>query len=245
MVVHPAPGSHNATLVNALLFHCGKSLSGIGGIKRPGIVHRIDKDTSGLLLVAKTDLAHTRLAKQFFLHNVERKYIAFVYGSPSKLDERLRHLPGLAFDPEGKIKIVSKIGRHKVDRKRMAVHQNSGRFASTNLQVTQIFGTKNSPVASLLECQLETGRTHQIRVHLDFLGHGIIGDKIYKSRKRVNVAKSKDINTVLSGFSRQALHAATLGFYHPKTKQWLSFYSEIPTDMRELHDYLQRFNNEF
>ena len=242
MVVHPAPGAHSATLVNALLYHCGESLSGIGGVKRPGIVHRIDKDTSGLLVVAKTNFAHSELAKQFFQHSVERKYLAFAYGCPSSFDRKLTQLSGVSFEAKGQIKMVSKIGRHKVNRKKMAVFESSGRHAVTRIKIKNYFGTKSSPVASLLECQLETGRTHQIRVHLNYMGHGIIGDQTYKARKRASFVTSKEINPYADSFKRQALHAATLGFIHPKTNQWLSFSSALPKDMESLLSSLEELN---
>ena len=242
MVVHPAPGAHSATLVNALLYHCGESLSGIGGVKRPGIVHRIDKDTSGLIVVAKTNLAHSGLAKQFFQHSVERKYLTFAYGCPSSFDRKLTQLSGVSFEAKGQIKMVGKIGRHKVNRKKMAVFESSGRHAVTRIRVKKYFGTKSSPVASLLECQLETGRTHQIRVHLNYMGHGIIGDQTYKARKRTNFVTYKEINSYADSFKRQALHAATLGFFHPKTNKWLSFSSALPKDMESLLSSLEQLN---
>ena len=245
MVVHPAPGAYNGTLVNALLYHCGETLSGIGGVKRPGIVHRIDKDTSGLLVVAKTNLAHLGLAKQFFQHSVERKYLAFAYGCPSNFDRKLNQLPGVTFGAKDQIKVVSRISRHKINRKKMAVSENSGRHAVTRIWVKKYFGIKTLPVASLLECQLETGRTHQIRVHLNYTGHSIIGDQTYKARKRTSLGPFKDINFFVDNFKRQALHAATLGFFHPKTNEWLSFSVALPEDMENLLSSLERLNESF
>ena len=245
MVVHPAPGAHNGTLVNALLYHCGESLSGIGGVKRPGIVHRIDKDTSGLLVVAKTNLAHSGLAKQFFQHSVERKYLTYAYGCPSNFDRKLKQLPGVTFEAKDQIRVMSKICRHKVNRKKMAVSDTSGRHAVTRIRVKKYFGIKTSPSASLLECQLETGRTHQIRVHLNYMGHSIIGDQTYKARKRTSLGSSKDINFCVDNFKRQALHAATLGFVHPKTNEWLSFSSAPPKDMENLLSSLERLDEPF
>lgn len=242
MVVHPAPGAQRGTLVNALLYHCGESLSGIGGVKRPGIVHRIDKDTSGLLVVAKTNLAHLGLAKQFSQHTVERKYLAIAYGYPSNFDHRLRKLPGVTFEANNKMKIVSKICRHKLNRKKMAVSAHLGRHAVTRISVKKYFGTKVSPVASLLECQLETGRTHQIRVHLNYTGHSIIGDQTYRARKRTSLGSSKEIKFCVDSFKRQALHAVTLGFVHPKTNEILSFSSELPNDMETLLKSLEGLN---
>ena len=245
MVVHPAPGAQNGTLVNALLFHCGQSLSGIGGIKRPGIVHRIDKDTSGLLAVAKNDRTHSGLADQFFRHSVERKYLAFVYGSPSKFDGRLQRLPGLTFESDGRIKIEGRIGRSKFNRKKMTVYENFGREAITRIRVSRNFGKNDSPVASLLECQLETGRTHQIRVHLNYLGYGIIGDQIYRSSKLSKKFQFEKEKEYVKNFKRQALHAATLGFFHPRTNRWLAFSSEIPLDMEKLQCSLERLDHDF
>ena len=245
MIVHPAPGVYNGTLVNALLYHCGSSLSGIGGVKRPGIVHRIDKDTSGLLVVAKTNLAHLELAKQFFQHSAERKYLAFAYGCPSKLDRKLKQLPGVTFEASDQMKVVGNICRHKVNRKKMTVSENTGRYALTRIRVKKFFGIKTSPVASLLECKLETGRTHQIRVHLNYTGYNIIGDQTYKARKRTNLGPSKEINFSVQNFKRQALHAATLGFAHPKTNEWLSFSSTLPVDMKNLLSSLERLNESF
>jgi 23S rRNA pseudouridine1911/1915/1917 synthase len=243
MVVHPAPGSYSGTLVNALLYHCGESLSGIGGIKRPGIVHRIDKDTSGLLVVAKTNAAHIGLSKQFFEHTIERKYLAFVYGCPSRLDKNLNKLTGIVLQDNNQIKISNKISRHKNDRKKMAVHDELGRHAVTTISVKKTFGFKKSPVASLLECVLETGRTHQIRVHLNYLGHSIIGDQTYKSRKRTKISSSKRINDCVNDFSRQALHAAVLGFIHPINKEHLCFRADIPDDIQELLKNLEEINS--
>ena len=238
MVVHPAPGTKNGTLVNALLFHCGSSLSGVGGIKRPGIVHRIDKDTSGLLVAAKTDLAHNGLANQFVKHNVERKYLALVYGCPSKLNTGRKNVPGLVFEPDHRIKISTKIGRHKFDRKKMAVHLDSGRDAITRFFVKKDFVIQGLPVASLIECQLETGRTHQIRVHLHHLRHGIIGDQTYRSQIKQKLNHLEELRPILKNFKRQALHATTLGFCHPRTGKWLSFSSKMPNDMVILHRML-------
>ncbi len=242
MVVHPASGVQSGTLVNALLFHCGDSLSGIGGVKRPGIVHRIDKDTSGLLVVAKTDLAHSRLALQFFQHSVERKYLAFVYGTLSKLDPKLKKKSGLSFQSDKEITISARIGRDKFDRKKMTVHEEIGRYAVTKVVTTKCFGSKLAPLASLVECELETGRTHQIRVHLNHLGHSIIGDQVYKSSRKNNFIKFKEVGFSIRNFKRQALHAATLGFEHPRTKQWIEFSSKMPNDMMLLHGALSQLD---
>lgn len=238
MVVHPAPGSTSGTLVNALLFHCGSSLSGIGGVKRPGIVHRIDKDTSGLLVVAKTDRAHHGLSKQFFKHTIHRKYLAFAFGKPSNSDERLKRMHSVDFITGNSIKIFGKIARHKTNRKRMAVYKDLGRHAVTHITVKRGFGPKNSQIASLIECTLETGRTHQIRAHLNYIGHDIIGDPIYKSQKRSKLAFSADAKEIIENLNRQALHASFLGFKHPGSGKWLDFISEIPSDIKALADVL-------
>ena len=245
MVVHPAPGAMSGTLVHALLFHCGSTLSGIGGVKRPGIVHRIDKNTSGLLAVAKTDLAHSGLAKQFLRHSVDRKYIALVHGAFFKHDQKLKKISGLTFEPDGRIKISGRIGRHKFDRKKMAVHESLGRHAVTRIRVTKHFGLKESPIASMVECQLETGRTHQIRVHLNYLGHGIIGDQTYRSATQGNFNRFKHVRPIIENFERQALHAASLGFFHPITNEWLSFSSKIPKDMVMMYHSLDELNTNF
>lgn len=241
MVVHPAPGSESGTLVNALLFHFGDNLSGISGEKRPGIVHRIDKDTSGLLVVAKSDVAHQGLAAQFADHSIERHYRAVVYGLPSRADPRLAGISGVAFEDGNVIRISGNIARHKHDRKRMAVVQNAGRHAITRVRTIDSFGPKGD-MAALMDCWLETGRTHQIRVHLTHAGHALIGDATYGGRR---VLKSKALapETVarVNKFPRQALHAATLGFIHPVTNEFLSFSADLPTDMQGLLRDLKSF----
>ncbi len=237
MVVHPAPGSPSGTLVNALLHHCADSLSGIGGEKRPGIVHRIDKDTSGLLVVAKTDEAHQGLAKQFEKHSVERHYHAIAYGVPDAADPRLTGLPGVAFEKANILRINANLARHKTDRQRQAVVKNAGRHAITRARVVERFGTP--PVISLLECWLETGRTHQIRVHLAHVGHALVGDPTYGGkRKLAKSALSEAAQDAIASFPRQALHAATLGFIHPVTGEKMSFEAPHPTDFKALLDVL-------
>ena len=209
LVVHPAAGNLDGTLVNALLHHCRGELSGIGGVARPGIVHRIDKDTSGLLVVAKSDRAHEGLAQQFKAHSIDRLYAAIVYGVPQ---------PAAGT-------VDSWIARSNADRKKMAVHrEGKGKHAVTHYRtVERLRG------AALVECQLETGRTHQVRVHMAHLGHPLIGDAVYgRDRKGF-----KSILETLC-FKRQALHAKRLGFIHPVTGQKLSFDSALPTDMQEL-----------
>ena len=228
MVVHPAPGSYDGTLVNALLHHCGDTLAGIGGEKRPGIVHRIDKDTTGLLVVAKTDAAHHALAAQFEKHSAERVYLAVCHGVPSQGDPRLKGVPGVSFEPGGVIKVTSQLARHKTDRQKQAVTFSGGRHAVTRVRVVEEFGT----AAALVECRLETGRTHQIRVHMAHAGHALIGDQTYGGRRKVpGKAAGAD---VAEAFPRQALHAAVLGFDHPASAERLVFEAPMPEDMEAL-----------
>ncbi|MEO1292283.1 MAG: RluA family pseudouridine synthase [Pseudomonadota bacterium] len=239
MAVHPAPGSETGTLVNALLSHCGDTLSGIGGEARPGIVHRIDKDTSGLLVVAKTDQAHQGLAAQFAAHDLERRYRAFVWGAPDRGDPRLRGLPGVRWDEEGG-RIETDIGRHRSDRKRMAVlSKGSGRRAVTWFETLERFGPPSRPIAGMIECRLETGRTHQIRVHMAHIGHPLIGDPVYGRPRAVSEAvMTEEGRAFLAAFPRQALHAATLGFEHPVTGELMQFESPLPSDLNALHQVL-------
>lgn len=237
MVVHPAPGSPSGTLVNALLAHCGDSLSGVGGVARPGIVHRIDKDTSGLLVAAKTDRAHHALAAMFEAHTAERAYLAVVHGAPDAGDPRLRGLRGVSFEPGGVMRIASGIARHRTDRQRQAVVFDGGRHAVTRAKVLERFGERpgNAAAASLLECRLETGRTHQIRVHLAHAGHGLIGDPVYGGRRRLPArALPAEAVAAAESFPRQALHAAVLGFDHPETGAAMRFEAEPPADMAAL-----------
>lgn len=233
MVVHPAPGTPNGTLVNALIHHCGEDLSGVGGMKRPGIVHRIDKDTSGLLVVAKSDAAHQGLAAQFADHSVERRYLAICYGVPSSNDPRLRGIKGAAFEPGNILKVQTFLGRHRTDRQRQAVSFTTGRHAVTRVRVLEPYGAPE--VAALVECWLETGRTHQIRVHLAHCGHGLIGDPVYGGRRKLS-PKAVPMAAVEAAalFDRQALHAATLGFVHPVSGAALSFSADLPQDMTDL-----------
>ncbi|HSF93471.1 MAG TPA: pseudouridine synthase [Thermohalobaculum sp.] len=240
MVVHPAPGAETGTLVNALLHHCGAGLTGIGGALRPGIVHRIDKDTSGLLVVAKSEAAHAGLSALFASHDIERQYLAVVWGVPSRADPRLAGLPGIGFEPGGWIRIDAPIARHPSDRKRMAVVAN-GRRAVTRLRPTESFGPPEAPVASLAECRLETGRTHQIRVHATHIGHALIGDPVYGRARSVpkNLAPAEACEALLT-FPRQALHAQTLGFRHPVTGNTMRFAVPLPQDMSELVGNLRR-----
>jgi 23S rRNA pseudouridine1911/1915/1917 synthase len=209
LVVHPAAGNLDGTLVNALLHHCRGQLSGIGGVARPGIVHRIDKDTSGLLIVAKTDQAHVSLAEQFKAHSIERVYAAIVSGRPT---------PSAGT-------VDTWIGRSDADRKKMAVQREGrGKHAVTHYRTV-----KPLRDSALIECRLETGRTHQVRVHMAHVGHPLIGDPVYGRAK-------KGFKSILEtmGFKRQALHAKILGFIHPASSVALSFESPIPADMQEL-----------
>ena len=235
MVVHPAPGTPSGTLVNALLHHFGGNLSGVGGEKRPGIVHRIDKDTSGLLVVAKSDQAHHGLAAQFEKHSVERHYLALCHGEPDPSDPRLRGVRGVSFEQGGILKITTQLARHKTDRQRQAVYFSGGRHAVTRARVEEGFGA-----VALLNCWLETGRTHQIRVHLAHVGHALIGDQTYGGRRKVPVKTLGDeLAEALNGFPRQALHAATLGFVHPISGEPLSFAAPLPADMAGVMDALR------
>lgn len=233
MVVHPAPGTPSGTLVNALLHHCGDNLSGVGGVKRPGIVHRIDKETSGLLVVAKSDVAHQGLAAQFEKHTVERYYRAICYGVPDANDPRLRGVKGTSFEPGNILKLTTQLARHKTDRQRQAVLFQGGRHAITRARIVDSFGTP--PVVALIECWLETGRTHQIRVHMAHAGHGLVGDPVYGGKRKL-AAKSlpEDTGAAIQAFPRQALHAAVLGFIHPVTGDAMRFEAPLPEDMAHL-----------
>jgi 23S rRNA pseudouridine1911/1915/1917 synthase len=222
LVVHPAPGQREGTLVNALLHHCGGSLSGIGGRLRPGIVHRIDKETSGLLVAAKTDRAHQGLAAQFAAHEAERRYLAVIRGCPDPAEPRIAGLPGVSWEPGGVLRIEGRIGRHPGDRKRMAVLSAGGKPAVTRVRVLE-----RHEGAALAECRLETGRTHQIRVHLAFVGHPLVGDTVYGRRGGI-------------AFARQALHAASLGFRHPVGGAEMRFESAVPADFAGLVETLRR-----
>ena len=209
LVVHPAAGNFDGTLVNALLHHCAGRLSGIGGVARPGIVHRIDKDTSGLLVVAKTDTAHEFLSRQFSAHSVERRYTAVVAGHPAP--------------PAGRI--AAALARSSANRQKMAiVPEARGKHAVTHYAtIRRLHG------AALVECRLETGRTHQIRVHMASVGHPLVGDPVYGGTRAGLAGVLNEL-----AFRRQALHAATLGFIHPLTKEKLSFQSALPFDIEEL-----------
>ena len=214
-VVHPSPGHNSGTLVNALLYHCEGKLSGIGGIKRPGIVHRLDKDTSGLMLIAKTELAHIRLSNMFKNHSIERIYQLLVWNVPNS--------KGLVNQP---------IGRSKFNRKKMSISLN-GKRAVTHWTLLQTF----SNLVSLVSCKLETGRTHQIRVHMSSIGHSLIGDKIYGGVPKTNKIKTfieQNIISQCKTFSRQALHSKILSFVHPISKKQMHFDIDLPNDIRNL-----------
>jgi len=223
LVVHPAAGNRTGTLVNALIAHCGASLSGIGGVARPGIVHRLDKDTTGLLVVAKTDRAHKALAAQFADHGrtgpLERGYMALVWGAPARASGT----------------IEAALGRSTRNREKIEVKRDGGREAITHYLVAERFGPKAKPVAALVECQLETGRTHQIRVHLASIGHPVIGDRAYGSGFATKAATLPEpARSLAARFPRQALHANLLGFEHPETGEEMIFESALPDDMAAL-----------
>jgi 23S rRNA pseudouridine1911/1915/1917 synthase len=220
LVVHPAPGNPDGTLVNALLAHAGEALPGIGGEKRPGIVHRLDKDTSGIMVVAKSERAHRRLSEAFAARDLDRAYVALAWGLPAPLEGR----------------IDAPIGRHPVDRKRMAVVSQGGKPALTHYHVRRAW----SSAVSLVECRLLTGRTHQIRVHLAHLGHPLVGDPVYLRRTPAAARLLPEaLRAPLLAFPRQALHAATLGFQHPVTRRPLRFESPLPADLGSLVTLLE------
>ena len=216
MVVHPGAGNPEGTLVNALLAHC-KDLSGIGGELRPGIVHRIDKDTSGAIVVAKSDRAHNALAEQFKAHTIKRVYLALVYGNLK----------------EDKGRIESIIGRHPTERKKMSSRARHGKDAITHWKVVGRY-----PAMTLIQLRLETGRTHQIRVHLSEAGHPLLADEMYGGGGRLSGVQDPVLKQMIRAMGRQALHAKTLGFLHPVSKQYLEFDTELPADMAGIVEYL-------
>ncbi len=213
MAVHPAPGSETGTLVNALLHHCGDSLSGVGGVARPGIVHRLDKETSGVMVAAKSDAAHRGLSALFATHDIDRMYVALVRGAPHP----------------SSCTIETRLGRSPHDRKKMAVLKSGGREAVTHYKVERTFGgDTGKPLAARVSCRLETGRTHQIRVHMASKGSPCLGDPVYGAGAPAAPVKAILVET---GFARQALHAALLGFVHPVTGETLRFETPLPADM--------------
>jgi 23S rRNA pseudouridine1911/1915/1917 synthase len=222
LVVHPAAGHETGTLVNALIAHCGSSLSGIGGVRRPGIVHRLDKDTTGLMVIAKTDEAHRGLSAQFADHGrtgpLLRRYRAFAWSAPER----------------GSGTISAPLGRHATNRLKMAVRKD-GREAVTHYRVADRFGGEGDAVACEIEAELETGRTHQVRAHFGHVGHPLIGDPLYAAGFRSKLRTlPPEIAEAIAGFSRQALHAEALGFEHPSSGEYLEFESDLPEDMTEL-----------
>ena len=220
MSAHPAPGSPAGTLVNALIHHCGASLSGIGGVARPGIVHRLDKNTSGVMVAAKTDIAHRGLSALFAAHDIERLYIALTRGAP--------------FPPKGTI--ATHLGRSRRDRKKIAVLRSGGREAITHYELQAAFGPAEKPLAARVACRLETGRTHQIRVHLAHKGAPCLGDPAYGSGPPAPAVRAA---IAAAGLARQALHAAVLGFQHPVTGEALRFDTAPPADMARLESALR------
>lgn len=222
LVVHPAPGHHGGTLVNALLHRC-RDLAGVGGALRPGIVHRLDKDTSGVMVATKNDAAHNHLARQFKLHSITRKYVALVHG----------------LMPQNEGVIDRPIGRHPVDRKKMSSGSRTGRRAVTRWKVLRRFDSER---LTLVELTLETGRTHQIRVHLSESHFPVAGDPVYGSAGRINDIPDPLLRSKLRKLQRQALHARLLGFNHPATGDYMEFESPLPADMREIVDFLEERN---
>ena len=227
MVVHPGAGNHKNTLVNALVFKYKKNLSNINGTLRPGIVHRIDKDTSGLLVIAKNNLSHSNLSNQFSKHTIERKYLCLIWGV-------VRPLNG---------KITSLITRDKKNRQLMTVSDVNGKKAITNYKTMKVFNINDIPKISLLECELETGRTHQIRVHLKYKGTSLLGDKQY-GKKNIKFKKiNNDFFRKLTKLSGQALHAKTIGFTHPISQKWMRFNSDLPEEFKKILNLLENLSS--
>jgi len=227
MVVHPGAGNFENTMVNGLLYHCKNKLSGISGEDRPGIVHRIDKDTSGLLVVAKNDQSHAFIAKQFEEHTIKRSYLVFVYGI-------LRPLHG---------RIETLIGRNKTNRQKMSADVVKGKEAITNYETLEVFKGSKILDISLVKCVLETGRTHQIRVHMSHKGNPILGDQTYGKKFKKLRGVDQEFENILKSLKRQALHAHTLGFVHPKTNQDVFYASELPEDLNKLKNRLETLKN--
>ncbi len=227
MVVHPGAGNYENTLVNGLLHHCKNELSGLNGSDRPGIIHRLDKDTSGLLVVAKNDEAHRFIADQFEEHTIRRSYLAFVYGI-------IKPLKGT---------ISTLIGRSKTNRQKMSADVLVGKDAVTNYTTLEVFKGPHIPDISLLECVLETGRTHQIRVHLSHKGYPILGDPTYGRKNKKIRDINEDFEKILYDLQRQALHAHTLGFVHPTTQEEVFYASNLPDDLLKLKNMLKKLKN--
>ena len=219
LVVHPAPGHHEGTLVNALLHHC-QDLAGIGGELRPGIVHRLDKDTSGVMLATKDDQAHLHLAEQFQIHSITRRYLALVHG----------------LLPRETGSVDCPIGRHPLERKKMSGKSRNGRRAVTHWKVVQRFTADR---LTLVELTLETGRTHQIRVHFSEMNYPLVGDPLYGKNSRIKEISDAGLRTLLQGLNRQALHAKVLGFQHPVSGHYMEFESPLPDDLNSILNYLQ------
>lgn len=229
MVVHPAPGNSSGTLVNALIHHCGDSLSGINGVKRPGIVHRIDKYTSGLMVAAKSDIAHNKLSKQFAKHTIERAYYAITWGMPNPASGTVN--APLKRDTKNRLKIaVREGGKHAI------THYKVLKRIAPMRKITTRNNVKNTlpPSVSLVECRLETGRTHQIRVHMAHLGYPLLGDPLYNRRSNPSKNFSDLAKEALANFKRQALHAYLIGFKHPVSGEHLTFEIELPNDIKRL-----------
>ena len=218
LTTHPGHGNHDETLVNALLFHCRDNLSGINGVLRPGIVHRLDKYTSGLMVIAKNDIAHMELSKQIENRSLKRKYLAICFGVPKPLS-------GI---------IEKNIGRSKLNRLKMAIMKVGGRSAITHYFVKRIY---QNGLLSLVECQLETGRTHQIRLHMTSIGHSLVGDQVYGNRKRA-LGVDRELKDFVNNFHRQALHSYKIAFLHPVTKKEMQFETGFPDDLKELEKKL-------
>ena len=227
MVVHPGAGNHRNTLANALSYKYKNNLSDLNGSHRPGIVHRIDKETSGLLVVAKNNSSHAKLGKQFSEHTIKRNYICLVWGVVRPLEGRIETL----------------ISRNKKNRQLMTVSDVNGKKAITNYKTIKIFDIKNIPKLSLIECELETGRTHQIRVHMKYKGASLLGDNQY-GKKNIKFKKiNEDFSKILLSLSGQALHAKSLGFKHPSNNKWVNFDSKLPNNFKKLLDLLNNLNS--
>ena len=223
MVVHPGAGNYENTLANALIYKYKNKLSNINGELRPGIVHRIDKETSGLLVIAKNNLSHSKLGKQFSDHSIKRKYLCLVWGVIRPLQGRIETL----------------ISRNKKNRQLMMVNDFNGKKAITNYRTIKVFNIKDIPKISLIECELETGRTHQIRVHMKYKGSSLLGDNQYGKKNMIFKKINEDFFKKLSVLNGQALHAKSLGFIHPSKNKWVNFESELPSDFNKLLDLLK------